>query len=565
MKTSKTITRSAIIAVVVFLFWIPIKVVAQAIPDSTAHKIDNLFKNYQSAATPGAVIAIVRNDSLLYIKAYGSSNLEYGIANEPNTVYYICSLAKQFTAYAVLLLAKENKLQLDDDIRVYLPWMPDFGKKITIRNLLHHTSGIRDDLSLLNISGIGRNGIINQELALNILKRQRTLNFPPGEQMSYSNSNYILLAEIVRVAAGKSFRLFTDSAIFQPLHMTHSHFYDNPAQIIPNRAVSYAASGPDHYENSEQNVYTQGDGGLFMPMSDMVLWVQNFFDNKIGSSKDIELLNEKARLNDGKEVSNTTMTIKGWQAYIYNGGLNGYKTFNAVFPDLKTGFIVFANNGDDKTYNLMYPLADLFIQEKKPVANATASSSSSQPVRSFADTTYIKKYQGEYLADNNLHLPFYTDSGKLYLKPNQLLLQKTRDTFIYSNNHQIRFVFSAQAKPDQVRLAVITPDQTIQMKRYNLNRKYTDTELSSYTGTYYCEELDCRYQISFKDHRLYLAGNKYAESPIDLWDADNLKNDAVFGHFNIIRNTANAVTGFEINNGNLMHLYFKKLTTTPGG
>jgi len=540
-----------LIVLLLFVFLsISLSVAAQTAQDTIAQKIDNLFKNYQGKASPGAIVAVLRGDSLLFLKGYGMANLEYSIANESNTVYYICSLAKQFTAYAVLLLAKEHKLGLDDDIRIYLPWMHDFGKKITIRNLLHHTSGIRDDLSLLKIGGISSNGIISQELALSTLKRQRTLNFPPGEQMSYSNSNYILLAEIVKAASGKSFRRFTDSAIFEPLHMKHSHFYENPAEIIPDRAVSYTAASPGQYQNSAQNVYTIGDGGLFMPMSDMMLWVQNFFHNKIGTEKDIELLNEKGRLNNGKEVSNTTMNIKGWDVLAYNGGLNGYKTFITIYPNSKTGFIVFANNGDDNTYNLMYPLADLFITGKQTAL------SSEQPIPAFKDSSVMRKYSGEYLADDNLYFQFYTDSGKLYLKQGsrEPLIQKTRDTFIYPGNHRISFVFSAKGN-----LTFITPDQQLTMNRYDLKRKYTDTELSAYTGAYYCDELDCRYEIVLRDHQLLLSCNKFPDTYINLWDADNLKNDALLGHFNILRNAAHAVTGFEINNGNLMRLYFQKI------
>jgi CubicO group peptidase (beta-lactamase class C family) len=544
-----------ILPIVACLISAPFLATGQTNPDTIARKIDNLFNNYQTRAAPGAVVAVLNGDSVLYLKGYGMANLEYAIPNEPKTVYYICSLAKQFTAYAVLLLAKEHKLALDDDIRTWLPWMHDFGKKITIRNLLHHTSGIRDDLGLLKIAGIGSDGIISQQLALNLLKRQQTLNFLPGEQMSYSNSNYILLAEIVKAASGQSFRRFSDSAIFEPLHMTHSHFYENPGDIIPGRAVSYTAAGPGHYQNSQQNVYTLGDGGLFMPMNDMICWVQNFFHNRIGSATDIELLNEKAKLNNGKEVSNTSMAIKGWDAYAYNGGLNGYKTFATIFPDQKTAFIVFANNGDDNTYNLMYPLADLFIRGKQTVFPPE------QPAPAFKDSTVMRKYAGEFLADNNLYFRFYTDSGKLYLKQGgpEPLIQKTRDTFIYPGNHQISFVFSTIRNKGAVNLTFTTPDQCLHMNRYELNKKYTDAELSAYTGAYYSKELDCRYEIVLRDHQLRLSGHQSPDSPIHLWDTDNLKNDELLGHFNILRNSAHAITGFEINNGNLSHLYFNKI------
>ena len=139
----------------------------------------------------------------------------------------MCSLAKQFTGYAIVLLAREGKLSFDDDIRRYLPWMADFGHKITIRNLLNHTSGIRDEGDLAEIAGIPADGMLTQAYALDVLKRQHTLNFIPGEKYSYSNSNYILLAEIVKIASGQSFPEFVANAIFKPLAMQNSHIVAN--------------------------------------------------------------------------------------------------------------------------------------------------------------------------------------------------------------------------------------------------------------------------------------------------------------------------------------------------
>ncbi|MGH2565057.1 MAG: serine hydrolase domain-containing protein, partial [Ginsengibacter sp.] len=391
-------------------------------------------------ASPGAVIAIVRNDSVLFEKGYGMANAEYNISNTPESIYYICSLAKQFTAYSIILLADQHKLKLDDDITLYLPWTKNFGEKITIRNLLHHTSGIRDDLDLLKISGVGRNGIISQDLALNILKQQHSLNFPPGTKYSYSNSNYILLAEIVKVVNKQSFSQFTDSAIFKPLQMLHAHFYENPFEVIHNRAVSYNQTDSGKYQNSFQNVYTVGDGGLFMSMNDMTLWVMNYFNNKIGNAHDIETLNEKSILNNGEEADGTNFKVKGWNTYQYNGGLNGYKTFITIFPDFKTGFIVFANNGDDNIYNLYNPLTDLFI----PLNRQISKDNHADIGKIISDSNQLKKFCGDYIAGNNFHLHFNIDNGKLSFAQGQFLLQQSSNTFLFAADTSIRFVFKKE-------------------------------------------------------------------------------------------------------------------------
>src|SRR4030095_16366022 len=156
---------------------------------------------------------IVRNDSLIYTKGYGSANLEYAIPNTPETIFHTASVSKQFSGYAIVLLAKQGKLQLDDDIHKYLPWFPDLKEKITIRHLLNHTSGIRDQWQLLAISGTRLDDVITHEHIVKILSQQRALNFKPGEKYSYSNSGFTMLAEIVKSVTGQSLRQFTDSAI----------------------------------------------------------------------------------------------------------------------------------------------------------------------------------------------------------------------------------------------------------------------------------------------------------------------------------------------------------------
>jgi len=527
---------------------------AQSVGTITA-KIDSIFKSYDTKSGPGAVVAVVRNDSVLYQKAFGLANAEYNAPNTPETVFYICSLAKQFTAYSIRLLEKANKLKGSDDIRLYLPWLPDLRTKITINNLLHHTSGIRDDLDLLKISGLPRDGMISQETALNIIKRQSSLSFVPGEAFAYSNSNYILLAEIVKAVSKQSFRAFTDSAIFRPLHMYGSHFYDNPSVIITGRAVSYTGG-----QNSFQNVYTVGDGGLFMPIADMERWAMNFFDNKIGTAKDIEKLNEKGRLNNGKEVSNTATKIKGWDAFYYNGGLNGYKTFVAIIPGCKTGLIVFANNGDDNTYNLFNPLADLFIPENQTPAEVSAKPVGVLTVAGIqADSGYLKRFCGDYIAASNASLHVYLDSGKLFIRPGQFLVQAAKDTFLLSADHSVTFAFSREKETGDGAVAVGFSGQVIPMIKFEPGKKYTDEELAVYAGNYYSNELDCHYQLLVKDHGLVLSGTRCPDSQVDLLNSNHLVNDAILGQFIMTRNAKKAVTGFELQGPGLKHLRFVKL------
>jgi len=203
----------------------------QPLPDSTIKKIDGLFRKWNTDYSPGCTVGIVRNDSLIFSKGYGIANLEYAIKNEPQTLFHTASVSKQFTAFSIVLLARQGKLKLDDDIHKWLPWFPDLKERITIRNLLNHTSGIRDQWELLAISGTRLDDVITQDQIIKILSKQQALNFKPGDQFSYSNSNFTMLAEIVKAVSGQTLRQFTDSAIFKPLGMTSTHFHDDYTEI----------------------------------------------------------------------------------------------------------------------------------------------------------------------------------------------------------------------------------------------------------------------------------------------------------------------------------------------
>jgi CubicO group peptidase (beta-lactamase class C family) len=221
------------------------------------------------------------------------ANLEYGIPVTPETIFHMASVSKQFTAYSIVLLAKQGKLQLDDDIHKYLSWFPDLKEKITIRNLLNHTSGIRDQWQLLAISGTRLDDVITQDHIIKILGKQEALNFNPGEQYSYSNSGFTMLAEIVHSISGQSLRQFTDSAIFKPLGMNNTHFHDDYTEIVKNRSYSYQRKDSIHYTNSILSYSNAGATSLFTNINDMSKWIMNFYDHKVGDQKVINLLPQK--------------------------------------------------------------------------------------------------------------------------------------------------------------------------------------------------------------------------------------------------------------------------------
>src|SRR5579862_9812223 len=202
--------------------------------------VDALFTTWDQSGAPGAALAVVEDGQIVYTRGYGMANLEYAVPITPSTIFHVASISKQFTSFAINLLALEGRLSLDDDIRTHFPEFGDFGKTITLRHLRHHTSGLRDQWDLLQLAGWRMEDVITEQDILDLAWKQRDLNFAPGAEHLYCNTGYTLLAVIVKRVAGQSLREFAQERIFAPLGMTNTHFHDDHRMVVPNRAYSYA-------------------------------------------------------------------------------------------------------------------------------------------------------------------------------------------------------------------------------------------------------------------------------------------------------------------------------------
>lgn len=201
--------------------------------------VEALFAEYTKPGSPGCALGIYRDGKIVYAKGYGLANIEENVPITPQAVFDIGSTSKQFTAASILLLEQQGKLSIDDDVRKYVPEVPHYGQKITIRNLLNHTSGLRDYLTLMDLAGVNTDGVTTDDDALAVIARQKALNFSPGSEYLYSNSGFFLLSLIVSRASGKTLREFAAENIFQPLGMTRATYRDDHTSLIPNRALAY--------------------------------------------------------------------------------------------------------------------------------------------------------------------------------------------------------------------------------------------------------------------------------------------------------------------------------------
>ncbi len=543
-----------------------IRVCAQVLPDSVTKKVDGLFAKWNTPNTPGCVIGIVRNDSLIYAKGYGLANMEYGIPNTPETIYHMASISKQFTAYAIVLLAQQGKLKLDDDIRKYLSWFPDLKEKITIRHLLNHTSGIRDQWQLLAISGTRLDDVIKQEHIVKLLSKQRALNFKPGDQYTYSNSGFTMLAEIVKSVTDKTLRQFTDSLIFKPLGMSNTHFHDDYTEVVKNRSYSYFPREGGGFGNSVLSYSNAGATSLFTNVNDLSKWLINFYNPKAGTAEDIKLLTQKGKLNNGVESSYALGIVvnefKGWRQYTHNGADAGYRTFATSFPDLKMGFIIFSNVGDFDIGRKGDELVSLFVKDITKKVNNPVASAIDTSKAVLNDVARAAKFSGNYIADDGTQFNFKLDNQKLYWERyghTDLLLKAGKDTFMVADAPNVKFLFDiASSKETQVKQW--WPDGKRSLLKYTPTANLTDKQLQAYAGTYYCPELDCKYGIVLKGKDLILTNSKYEDTKLQLIGMDHLRSNFWWmGHLKVLRDNKNQITGFEVNDGRVMHLRFNKI------
>ena len=310
-------------------------------------RVDQVFAAYDSTRSPGCALGVIKEGELISARGYGMANLEHGIAIDSQTVFRIGSTSKQFAAMAILLLEQDGTLSTSDDVRRFVPELPEYERPITIEHLVHHTSGLRDYLTLMWLRGLRDEDYYSNEEVIDVLSRQRQLNFLPGDEFLYSNSGYFLLSVIVERASGKTLAQFAEERIFEPLGMSHSHFHDNAARIVPRRAAGYAPLEEGGFRISQTTLPMVGDGGLFTTVEDLLLWDRNYYSGEVGSAESRKKQVTSARLTSGKETGYAyglgVSDYRGQKLIAHGGAFVGYRAEMIRFPELRFSVITLCN------------------------------------------------------------------------------------------------------------------------------------------------------------------------------------------------------------------------------
>jgi CubicO group peptidase (beta-lactamase class C family) len=533
----------------------------QTSQESIETKVDKLFAEWDKWDSPGAALAVVKDGRIVYKRGYGSANLEYNIPITPSTIFHVASVSKQFTAFAITMLANQGKLSLDDDIHKYLPEVPDFGKTITIKHLIRHTSGMRDQWQLLAMAGWRLDDVITKEHIMKMVRNQNALNFNPGEEYLYCNTGYTLLAAIVERVTGQSFREWTQANIFKPLGMSNTHFHDDHEMIVKNRAYSYASVKDKGFKKSVLSYANVGATSLFTTVEDLAKWIQNLDEGRVGGAAVIEQMHEQGILNSGKKIDYAFGLVvgkhKGLKRVGHSGGDAGFRSHVVRFPDQKFGVAILSNLSSFSPARQAMKVADIYLADQIPPQKLKEEERKVAKVDPAVFDAYVGKYQlkigmlisitkeddrlkGEVAGEPKFEL-FPESETKFFLK-----IIDAQITFHRDEKGKVTGFTLHQASQDMSAKKIIPPT-------------LSPEQLAEFAGDYYSDELGTTYTVEVKDGKLVAQHRRHNDVDLTPTDVDQFAGDKWwFSRVHFMRSENKKITGFKLGGGRVRNLRFDK-------
>ncbi|MFC1574569.1 serine hydrolase domain-containing protein [Gemmatimonadota bacterium] len=331
-------------------------------------RIDSVFAPFDNTRSPGCAVGVLEEGGLAFGRGYGMANLDHGIAITPETIFRIGSVSKQFTAAVVVLLAREGLFSLEDGIRRFFPELPELYGPVTVRNLLNHTSGIRDYLELMGMRGVGDEATYTEDDVVRLLSRQRALNFHPGSDFRYSNSGYLLLSRLVYRVTGRTLRQEAQRLLFEPLGMERTHFHDDHREIVPHRATGYGSGRDGRFFVDQTTLDIVGDGGVFTSIEDLYRWMANFWALEVGGPDWLSTMETPGVLTDGDTLDYAMGLRRGVHRGLFTvghgGAFVGYRAATLRYPGQEVAVMVLCNYARTNPSQLAEEVGEIWLEER---------------------------------------------------------------------------------------------------------------------------------------------------------------------------------------------------------
>jgi CubicO group peptidase (beta-lactamase class C family) len=456
-------------------------------------QIDRIFSAYSKPGSPGCAVGVIQDGNFVFRKAYGLASLELGVPLSPQSVFYMGSVAKQFTAASVVLAAEQGLLSLDDDVRKYIPELPDYGQPVTLRQMLHQISGFRDFFDLIYFSGRNAADFNDPDEILKLVARQTGLNNIPGDEYIYSNTNYFLLGIVVERATKNTLSEFAARNIFEPLGMTSTRFYDDATVVVPGRVAAYdTGRNGIFFVDWSTRYHVVGGGGLMSTIDDLLLWDRNFYANRLGKGTLVKELETRGVLNTGKPINYALglfrATYRGLPVVGHDGALFGYRTQILRFPEQKFSVLCLCNVSSANPGNLTRQIADAYLADEM---QHRAGASDSSGGKYSPDTS---TFTGKYLDPRSHQIFSFTASYGNLQAWGSVLKRRSSNQFYDLLGNLITF-----EGVDAIMKARLDVEGTPYFDGAKISPMHlNETSLSAFTGRYRSLELDATYTVSLK-------------------------------------------------------------------
>lgn len=548
------------------------RVSAQGDNDSVSSQIDTIFSKYIHNTGPGAAIAVLRDGKTVFKKTYGLANLEYQQRLTSSSIFDLCSVTKQFTGLAISELIQRRKISLNDDIRKYLPRVPDFGKTITIDNLVHHTSGLRDYPEALMMAGWRYTELCTLDDVMDFVLHQKELDFEPGSKESYCNTDYVLLAMIVEVVSGKPFPEWMKENVFQPLGMNSSFILSNSRDVIPNLATSYSRTDKG-YQKYNDILSSYGSSCMYSSVDDLSKWVFHF--QQMLEAKDPVYMRmlQGSVLNNGEKVSYgfglEQDIYLGLKTIWHTGAWCGYRTVIINYPQQHFAIIMLSNADDNDVSGVFVrQIASIFLKGILKTSSEEVERIKALPAIQLSRPA-LQKYTGRFKMNisNGPTLNFTIENGRLVGHNGSVRFEleaKTENCFYdsfdkaaitFSNNNE--FVFRDAGIVINASRTTAKPDKIVRFKP-------TAQRLKAFAGTYYSNELQTFYTIDVEDGNLAL--RQFRRGEFDLHVNPYIPNQFTSnaGTLNFFMNAKNQISGFKLSGDRVRNMRFTRIPMVPG-
>ena len=528
---------------------------AQAPPqeESPAQKIEKLFERWDRSSSPGCAVGVARNGLVVFSQGYGMASLEYGVRIRPDTIFESGSVAKQFTAAAIQLLAQDGKLSIDDPVRKYVPELPDFGTPILIRHLLNHTSGLRSQWPLLTLAGRPPGMAVHTvNEILELVSRQKELNFKPGDEYLYNNTAFTLLGVIVQRVSGKPLAEFTRDRIFKPLGMTSTQWRDDFTKIVEGRATAYRQQPDGSFRTYMPFTNVVGNGGLLTTVGDLLIWNENLDLPRVGGRALADQLQTRGRLNDGFEIEYAQGLFVGQYRgvrEVSNGGSTaGYQTFLGRLPAQRLSVAVLCNVTTGQPERLAHQIADIYLADAlQPVPTVTAADVPAEK---------LMKLEGVYrdrATDAVVRLA-YDEKQKVLRATVQVLVPTSGSEFVSADWSS---TLKVEGQPG-INARLVERPVNAKPRTWELERPYepTPTQLAEFADDYVSDELSVTYTFYVDAGKLKLRFIPAQRQELQPAFADGFTVEG--NTFRFTRDAAGKVDGLRVSTGRVRHLRFNR-------